>query len=415
MWFCLFSYLLVCVSSTSGYTVGFNDGINLAYYELGQREVCQRDDCLRAFLRYSASATIFCTEYTLAPLTASPEVPIFATPCSGVTSRLSSACSCVNTAHSTQGSMVTSHSGGTTSTMSTMTVTSEASTSTGTTASLASSTESNTGCFSVTTTVPLLTVPSNDTTLPAFSAFAGLAGRVTILQALEFNTSSYGSFLVAVIANSTSFDVVSPDGHVIMLSSGSNNSFQASLLSISACSTESLLKCGTLKGVSGALNHRAIFQHLDSRQGSELGGTNVTLDVVNVCNQPVTGLSPLAGSGQTLRLLFTSSIGPNQNPGMFNCSDVLVLSLTPVQVFGNQGSIYPSNRLIEGPPGQYIGYCPFPPAMTCSSIAEAISNFCDIIEPLAENAALVCAPLLFIFPEAPGLVELECIVALNGL
>jgi len=156
------------------------------------------------------------------------------------------------------------------------------------------------------------------------------------------------------------------------------------------------VKRGTLKGVSGVSDHRAIFRHIDSRQGSELGGTNVTLDVVNVCNQPVTGLSPLGVSGQTLRLLSTCSIRPNQNPGMFNCSDVLILSLTPVQVFGNQGSIYPSNRLIEGPPGQYIGYCPFPPAMTCSSIAEAISNFFDIIEPLAENAALVCEPLLFV-------------------
>jgi hypothetical protein len=53
--------------------------------------------------------------------------------------------------------------------------------------------------------------------------------------------------------------------------------------------------------------------------------------------------------------------------------------------------------------------------MTCSSIAEAISNFCDVVEPLAENAALACSPLAFVFPEAPGLVKEECIAALGGL
>ncbi|RDW59897.1 hypothetical protein BP6252_12984 [Coleophoma cylindrospora] len=56
---------------------------------------CNRDNCLRALLGKSAEAVSFCSRYTK---TSGLATPTYASQCSGVASRVSSACACVATA-----------------------------------------------------------------------------------------------------------------------------------------------------------------------------------------------------------------------------------------------------------------------------------------------------------------------------
>lgn len=53
---------------------------------------CNQDNCLRAFLGRTASASAFCSLYTESKVTATPT---YATQCGGLTSRVSSACTCL--------------------------------------------------------------------------------------------------------------------------------------------------------------------------------------------------------------------------------------------------------------------------------------------------------------------------------
>ncbi|KAL2060280.1 hypothetical protein VTL71DRAFT_9675 [Oculimacula yallundae] len=53
---------------------------------------CNQDNCLRAFIGRSASASAFCSQYTKGQVTATPT---YASQCAGLTSRVSSACSCL--------------------------------------------------------------------------------------------------------------------------------------------------------------------------------------------------------------------------------------------------------------------------------------------------------------------------------
>ena len=68
-----------------------------ASVQLGRRD-CSHDNCLRALIRSSADASSFCATYTDVTLEATATLPAYATQCSNEPSRLSSACSCLNTA-----------------------------------------------------------------------------------------------------------------------------------------------------------------------------------------------------------------------------------------------------------------------------------------------------------------------------
>ncbi|KAL3417602.1 hypothetical protein PVAG01_10612 [Phlyctema vagabunda] len=56
---------------------------------------CNRDNCLRALVGKSATASSFCSQYTK---TCGMPTPTYATACGGLTSRVSSACACLATA-----------------------------------------------------------------------------------------------------------------------------------------------------------------------------------------------------------------------------------------------------------------------------------------------------------------------------
>ena len=64
-------------------------------------DACNADNCLRALRRYSAEASAFCSTYTTTSNTATTALPTYATPCSYSTSRLSSACTCLDTTTTT--------------------------------------------------------------------------------------------------------------------------------------------------------------------------------------------------------------------------------------------------------------------------------------------------------------------------
>src|SRR5580700_2325777 len=76
--------------------------------QLDRRAGCNHDNCLRGLLRSSSDASKFCATYTLVPHTTSVAIPTYAAPCSGSTSQISSACSCLNTVVSGLGSGITS-------------------------------------------------------------------------------------------------------------------------------------------------------------------------------------------------------------------------------------------------------------------------------------------------------------------
>jgi acid phosphatase len=67
---------------------------------------CNHDNCLRQFLKSSA-VTPFCATYTTAVNTATTSLPSYISQCSGLPSRISSACSCVVTPSSTSASIPT--------------------------------------------------------------------------------------------------------------------------------------------------------------------------------------------------------------------------------------------------------------------------------------------------------------------
>jgi acid phosphatase len=67
---------------------------------------CNHDNCLRQFLKFSA-VTPFCATYTTAINTAITSLPSYVSQCSGLPSRISSACSCVVTPSSTPTSIPT--------------------------------------------------------------------------------------------------------------------------------------------------------------------------------------------------------------------------------------------------------------------------------------------------------------------
>lgn len=62
------------------------------------RRACSHDNCLRAFIGSSATAATFCATYTTSVLTATIGLPTYATQCSNLPSRVSTACSCLFTA-----------------------------------------------------------------------------------------------------------------------------------------------------------------------------------------------------------------------------------------------------------------------------------------------------------------------------
>jgi hypothetical protein len=70
-------------------------------FGLSQALVCNSDNCLNAFVHTSSLAKPFCSTYTKLPETATYVLPNYATACGGIPSRVSSACSCLNTASST--------------------------------------------------------------------------------------------------------------------------------------------------------------------------------------------------------------------------------------------------------------------------------------------------------------------------
>jgi hypothetical protein len=89
-----------------------------------------------------------------------------------------------------------------------------------------------------------------------------------------------------------------------------------------------------------------------------------------------------------------------------------------LSVFPLPGLSYPSNKLLEGPTGHFTGYCPFPPSITCSSIAAAINKLCSFLFPPGAPPAEVSAPgiclnLQLAFIEVP--IFFECVAALEGL
>lgn len=86
--------------------------------QLGRRD-CSHDNCLRALLGQSADASAFCATYTTAVQTATTALPTYATQCSNLPSRVSSACSCLNTAAPTTTTTTSATPTGTTCTVTT--------------------------------------------------------------------------------------------------------------------------------------------------------------------------------------------------------------------------------------------------------------------------------------------------------
>lgn len=59
---------------------------------------CSKNNCLNAFSHASVSAKLFCASYTQHTSTATTALPPYATQCSNIPSKISSACSCLFTA-----------------------------------------------------------------------------------------------------------------------------------------------------------------------------------------------------------------------------------------------------------------------------------------------------------------------------
>ncbi|EPE30112.1 Pectin lyase-like protein [Glarea lozoyensis ATCC 20868] len=76
-------------------------GVVSASPGLGERAACNSDNCLRAMLARPTPASEFCTTYTVA--ITSVALPTWASACSNLPSRISSACTCINTAAPTPG------------------------------------------------------------------------------------------------------------------------------------------------------------------------------------------------------------------------------------------------------------------------------------------------------------------------
>lgn len=66
--------------------------LSLATIALAQ---CNQDNCYRAFAQKTSSVSAFCSTYTTTVNTATTSLPTYATACSNLPSRVSSACSCI--------------------------------------------------------------------------------------------------------------------------------------------------------------------------------------------------------------------------------------------------------------------------------------------------------------------------------
>jgi hypothetical protein len=117
----------------------------------------------------------------------------------------------------------------------------------------------------------------------------------------------------------TGFSVVLSSGNVIVVNDGLNSGSQATGLQTIACSSNSSSSKRGLRKVENEFvsDHRFLPHLLDSRQAASSGGADVILDVVNVCNEPVTGLSPPIGTQGNQGLAMSCAIAPNQNAGGF--------------------------------------------------------------------------------------------------
>ncbi|PMD42716.1 glycoside hydrolase family 28 protein [Hyaloscypha variabilis F] len=154
----------------------------LAGVQLNPRD-CSHDNCLRAFIASSANAATFCATFTTASVTATTGLPSYATQCSNLVSRVSTACSCLFTPAPSPSSSSTRAS--TTTTSST---TSPSPISSSTTASVPSSTSSSTSSAGGST----VSSSGSPCTCTAFSQIAPAVASCTAitLQGIAVPTNS---------------------------------------------------------------------------------------------------------------------------------------------------------------------------------------------------------------------------------